>query len=176
MASYRGALIVTTASEGRVAGTFADQRPFEILYRLPRQRSLPGVSQGSPHQLEYREAVVDESLRRDVFLSDSAGPILLYVTDGARTPYRRAIGKLQLVLQQNPPSGDRTGAGAGCSSVTVSYRGSRLTLFPGESRGIAGVGGPVRFYLVSSWWRPQDAGQEAEGDPYHVMVLVYRPG
>jgi hypothetical protein len=121
--------------------------------------------------LTLRDEVVDGSMRQLVHLRAARDPaILMYVSDGARTPYARRFEDIPLAVTQ-----DRTGSD-NVAAVSVNYAGQSFRMLPGDRRQARDANGTVELFLQSSYFTPPERVALAEGDPYHVTLVVYRTG
>ncbi|HSL68866.1 MAG TPA: hypothetical protein VK864_01425, partial [Longimicrobiales bacterium] len=146
----------------------AAQGRLEIHYKLPAGATLIQLPAAAPLSLSYHETVEDGSQRRVVALAQDRAPLLVRVAAGDRRPYARAFPGLQLAVRQNAPAAD------GISTVTITHANRALTLRPGERQRSRDARGEVEIFLESSYWTPPAQIQLAEGDPYHVRLMVYR--
>jgi len=168
---YTGAFTVTNATPGVITGTVTGRpEPFELHFKLPDAVRLVPLDLKSPHRLLVRDAVVNQSLRRELFLSTAdRAPMLVFISDGAMRPYARRFEEIPLDVRQLPPGADAV------SRVTVTLGGAAATLRPGDRARLTVGGMPLEVFLETSYWTPPDRIETVEGDAYHVTLMLYRP-
>jgi hypothetical protein len=167
---YTGAFTVTNTTATSITGTLTGRsEPFELHFKLPDTTQLVAIAANSQQQLHVRDEVENSSMRREVILSTADRlPLLAYVSDGGTTPYQRRFEQFPLSLIQRPPARDSV------SSVTVTLGGATATLRPGERTVLTVGGSRLGVLLLSSFWTPAARVETAEGDPYHVTLMIYR--
>ena len=95
-------------------------------------------------------------------------PVLVYISDGGMRPYARRFDELPLSITQRAPGRDSV------ALVTVTLGGASATLRPGERAQLTFGGAPVGIFLENSYWTPSERVETAEGDAYHVTLMLYR--
>ncbi len=116
-----------------------------------------------------RDELENQSIRRELMLSaGDARPVLFYLSDGGTRPYARRLPE-GLSVTQRPPSPDSV------ASATVTLGGATATLRPGQRASLTVGGVPVGVFLQSSYWTPAEKIETAEGDAFHVTLMLYRP-
>jgi hypothetical protein len=167
---YAGAFVITSASAAVIRGTLAGrQEPFELHYKLPAGAQLMEPAPNAQHQLRVRDEVDNQSIRRELVLTTAdRAPVLVYISDGGMRPYERRFDDLPLSITQRAPGRDSV------APVTVTLGGANATLRPGERAQFTVGGVPIGVFLESSYWTPSDRVETAEGDAYHVTLMLYR--
>ena len=165
---YLGAFVATDITPGRIVGRLGSgPEPFTILYKLPEDRPVPGLQVGAKLSFALRDEVVNGSLQRELLLSIGRSHLLLLsLSAGGRRPYTRGLEGLPLTIRQQAPGPDSI------SAVAITYFAHRFTLRPGEQLQVSDPGGKVAFFLMASQFPPRT--QVQDGDPYHVILFVYR--
>jgi hypothetical protein len=167
---YAGGFAVTSSTASTIVGTLTGRtEPFELHFKLPDTTQLAAVQPNAQYRLRVRDEVENQSIRRELMLSAAdARPLLFYLSDGGMRPYARRFPE-GLSVTQRPPGRDSV------APVTVTLGGGSATLRPGE-RASFNVGGiPIGVFLQSSYWTPADKIETAEGDAFHVILMLYRP-
>jgi hypothetical protein len=167
---YSGAFTVTSATASSIIGSLAGRaEPFELIYKLPDTAQLAQPAPNAPHQLRVRDEVDNQSVRREFILStNDRVPVLAYISDGGMRPYSRRFAELPLTVTQLAPGADSV------SRVTVTLGGASTTLRPGDRGRLTVGGGPIGVFVESSYWTPSAQVETAEGDAYHVTLMIYR--
>lgn len=170
VAEYVGAYVITSASAAAIRGTLAGrQEPFELHYKLPGGAQLIDIAPNAQYRLRVRDDVDNQSIRRDLILTTAdRAPVLVYISDGGMRPYARRFDELPLSITQRAPGRDSV------ALVTVTLGGASATLRPGERGQLTFGGTPIGVFLESSYWTPSDRVETAEGDAYHVTLMLYR--
>ena len=167
---YAGAFAVTSSTATSIIGTLTGRaEPFELHFKLPDTTQLAAVQPNAQYRLRVRDELDNQSLRREFMLSASdAGPVLFYLSDGGTRPYAKRFPE-GLSVTQRPPGRDSV------APVTVTLGGGTATLRPGERATLTVGGIPIGVLLQSSYWTPADKIETAEGDAFHVTLMLYRP-
>jgi hypothetical protein len=164
---YRGPITLRDSTAGRLTGFLSSRAPVEIQYKLPANQRLmlmPGTL-----LLTYRDDVVNHSLRRELLLTASEVPVLMHLNDGSSTPYDRTFREFALRVRQTGQVEQHV------SPVEITYRDQQLVLRLGERKRARDANGEVEFFLLSSHYLQAGEILTAEGDPYHVTLMMYRP-
>lgn len=166
---YTGAFTVTSSTAGTIVGTLTGRaEPFELHYKLPDTTQLTAVQPNAQYRLRVRDELENQSIRRELMLSASdASPVIFYLSDGGARPYARRFPE-GLSVTQRPPGGDSV------APVTVTLGGATATLRPGERANLTVAGAQIGVFLQSSYWTPSDKIAAAEGDAFHVILMLYR--
>ncbi|HJU73574.1 MAG TPA: hypothetical protein VJ717_07495 [Gemmatimonadaceae bacterium] len=167
---YAGVFTITNATANSLTGTLTGrQEPLELHFKLPDTAQLVPIAPNAQHRLRLRDEVDNQSLRREIILSSNDRvPLLVYISDGGARPYTRRFDDIPLSITQRAPGRDSV------ALVTVTLGGASTTLRPGQ-RGRLTVGGaPIGVFLENSYWTPSDRVETAEGDAYHVTLMLYR--
>ncbi len=165
--AYRGPITLGDTAGGRLRAALTAGTPaVEIHYKLPGNQPLlvlPG-----PHSLVYRDEMVNNTMRRELLLTSPNAPVLLHLNDGGAAPYDRAFRELPLRVRQVGQAEQRV------SPVEITYADQQLVLRPGERRRARDGAGEVEFFVLSSYYLQPAEIETAEGDPYHVIMMMYR--
>ncbi len=167
---YAGAFAVTSSTPSSIVGTLTGRTdPFELHFKLPDTTQLAAVQPNAQYRLRVRDELENQSLRRELMLSASdSRPLLFYLSDGGTRPYARRFPE-GLSVTQRPPGADSV------APVTVTLGGATATLRPGDRATLTAAGVPIGVFLQSSYWTPADKIETAEGDAFHVTLMLYRP-
>ncbi|MGH7710376.1 MAG: hypothetical protein ACREOG_03780 [Gemmatimonadaceae bacterium] len=167
---YSGPFTVTNTTATSITGTLTGRtEPFELHFKLPDTTQLAAIAANTQQQLHVRDEVENSSLRRELILSTTDRlPLLAFVSDGGARPYSRRFEQFPLTLTQRPPARDSA------APVTVTLGGATATLRPGERTRLSVGGVAFGVFLQNSYWTPADRVETAEGDAYHVTVMIYR--
>jgi len=167
---YAGAFAVTSSTPNSIVGTLTGRTdPFELHFKLPDTTQLVAVQPNAQYRLRVRDELENQSLRRELMLTASdSRPVLFYLSDGGTRPYVRRFPE-GLSVTQRPPGADSV------APVTVTLGGATATLRPGDRASLNVGGVPVGVFLQSSYWTPADKIETAEGDAFHVTLMLYRP-
>jgi hypothetical protein len=161
---------VTSSTPSAIVGTLTGRtEPFELHYKLPDTTQLAAVQPNAQYRLRVRDELENQSLRRELMLSASdSRPLLFYVSDGGSRPYSRRFPE-GFTVTQGAPGRDSV------ARVTVTLGGSTATLGPGQSARLTVGGIAIAVFLQNSYWTPADKIETAEGDAFHVTLMLYRP-
>lgn len=167
---YSGQFTVTSANNVSIVGTLPGRsEPFELHYKLPDTTQLVQPSPNTQHQLRVRDEVDNQSVRREFILStNDRVPVIAYISDGGARPYSRRFAELPLSITQIAPGADSV------ARVAVTLGGATATLRPGERGRLTLGGAPIGVFVESSYWTPSDRVETAQGDAYHVTLMLYR--
>ena len=167
---YAGAFSVTSSTASAIVGTLTGRtEPFELHFKLPDTTQLSAVQPNAQYRLRVRDELENQSIRRELMLSASdSRPLLFYLSDGGSRPYSRRFPE-GLTVAQGAPGRDSV------ALVTVTLGGSTATLRPGQSARLTVGGVAIAVFLQSSYWTPADKIETAEGDAFHVTLMLYRP-
>lgn len=165
---YRGRYVVTTVEPGHLTGRLDSiTTPFELFYKLPENLPLAHVSPGTQLQLQLIDDSYGMSRHRKVFLTSESGtPLLLYYSDGSGTPYRVTLTDPPIQIAQQP-----SGRG-GAFTVSISLAGQSTDGLRAGQRATMGSQGR-RYEAVVLESAAGRTDPEAEGDRYHVTILIY---
>lgn len=168
---YAGAYVIASASASAIRGTLEGrQEPFELHYKLPAGAQLIDLAPNAQYQLRVRDEVDNQSIRRELIVTAADRvPVLVYISDGGMRPYTRRFAELPLSITQRPPGPDSI------ATVIVTLGGASATLRPGQRAQLTVGGAAIGIFLESSYWTPSDRVETAEGDAFHVTLMLYRP-
>ena len=169
IAEYRGGYLVTEAALGHITGRLDSiATPFELYYKLPDNGQLSNIRPGARLQLRLIDDAYGMSLRRTVFLSTATGaPLLLYYSDGGYAPHRLTLEDPPLQITQRQVTADAPYV------VVVSLAGQTTRgLRAGERASVATPTQRFNVVTLESAAAPRRL-PGAEGDSYHVTVLIY---
>lgn len=167
---YSGSFSIERASEGIIIGRIEQPAArVEIHYELPGETQLAGVPDRGTLSLAFREGLANGSMRRELFLgAGREHPVLVYLSDGGDVPYSRQFEALPLAVRQAEPSGEKV------ADVIVTYAGQEARLAPGDRQRFDDEAGVVEVIVTSSFYTPRGQTMLSEGDPYHVILMLYR--
>lgn len=161
-------LEVRSLAAGRISAVAAG-RQVQILYRLPGAGSQELALRGTGDlSLTARSELAEGSMRRESLLAEGGRALLFFLSDGSAEPYRRDFPALHLSLRQLAPRGDSLSAAA------ITFAGQEFVLRPGESRVVRDAEGALEVFLGPTYYTPRERIAVVEGDPYHVMLMVFR--
>ena len=169
LAQHRGPLEVGAWEPGRVAGRLpGTPATLQVRFRLPEGVQALARDAARPVEVALREEFTGGSFRRELHLGQGGRTLLFSLSDGGAEPYARTFREPALSLRQLPPDG-----GFG-SPVEVRLAGETFVLRPGETRRAGRGAEALEVYLGPVLFTPAAQVEQAEGDAYHVMLMVFR--
>jgi hypothetical protein len=166
---YSGEMSVNSVQDGRISGRLEERNAsIDIRFDLPGPQQRLDLDPRETLASTLRDEVVGVSHREEVALTDGDGTLLLYVSEGSPTPYRREFKELPLTVQQLPPGPD------GESSLQVRFGSEQFVLAPGERRGVEHEGEAYQIYVGATSYTPPEQRLLVEGEPFHVRLMVFR--
>jgi hypothetical protein len=166
---YTGEMSVNSVKDGRVSGRLEESSAsVDIRFDLPGPQQQLDLDARETVASTLRNEVVGVSHREEVALADEDGTLLLYVSEGSPTPYRREFKDLPLTVQQLPP-----GPG-GESSLHVRFGSRQFVLAPGERRGVEHEGEAYQVYVGATSYTPPEQRLLVEAEPFYVRLMVFR--
>ena len=172
MTRYQGEYKVISHQEGALKGQIANSKEaFEIIYKLPRTKTLDDSFSNSSMILDYETDVSDSALQRRIVLYDQEQkfPKIVSLAEGSEKPYQTTLEEIRLTIVQdvqsefveNPP-------------VTVNYKGQSVTLMKGDQKSLGKGKDEIQVYLLSSYAHDPRRRELLEGQPYYVNIIIYQ--
>jgi len=169
---YKGDFQLTEIRDGMLVGkTSASKADVELIYKLPDSRLTKKSLNSSNLYLDYYDDLKYSALQRRIILYNKADktPQIISISEGSNKPYQKNLRELGLSIKQNIKSKIE-----GSPTVTVSYKGSDITLAEGNQKSLKAAAETLHIHLLSSYAYNKKYGLLQEGQAYYVNMIIYK--